>query len=261
MSAATRALCIAVVAAAVAGGSLVGAPRAGAIIGGHPAAQGQFPFMLSLQRKTADGNAPFCGAVLIAPLTALTAAQCVGGVSPSALLVRSGSLLDASGGSLTAVTEIIRYPGYDSDTEDNDIAVLHLAALGSDLVPALLPPPGEDPQSGTEVDIAGWGITQSPGAPSARLLTARMPVVGRSQCNAEYKEATGGDDAISEQMVCAGVPAGGVGSCRGDWGGPVLQGATVVGIISWSKGCAEPDLPSVNARVGSFVTWILAHLA
>lgn len=256
-----RALCIAVAVVVVACGVLVETPRAWAIVGGHPATQGEFPFMLSLERKTANGSSFSCGAVLITPLTALTAAHCVDAVSASSLLVRSGSLHRSNGGSLTAVTKVIRHPGYNSNTHDNDIAVLHLAALGSDLTPAVLPAPGEDPQGGTAVNIAGWGTTKQGGTLSANLMTVHYPVVGRKKCNDDYKEASGGDDMISDQMFCTGAPAGAKGACQGDDGGPVLSGSTVVGIISWRHSCAQPNFPDVNTRVGSFVPWILANSA
>lgn len=48
---------------------------------------------------------------------------------------------------------------------------------------------------------------------------------------------------ISEAMLCAGLPQGGVDACQGDSGGPlVVSDAGVesqVGIVSWGEGCAQ----------------------
>ena len=33
------------------------------------------------------------------------------------------------------------------------------------------------------------------------------------------------------------------------------------GIVSWSRGCAEPDLPAVYTRVSQYQTWINSHIS
>lgn len=237
--------------------SLLAAKPASAIVGGQPAKAGEFPYMLSLQRQGWNGGwSHSCGAVLVAPLTAVTAAHCVDGASASSLHIRSHSLKSASGGELTAVTKVVRHPSYNSRTIDNDIAVLHLASLATGVETALLPLPGNDPASGTMTTTAGWGTTrQGSGSISANLMRVDMPVIERATCRNDYSI---GD--ISNNMVCiGGLPEGGKGSCQGDSGGPVMDGATLVGIDSWGYGCAQPNKPDVVTRVGVFVPWILAN--
>jgi len=68
--------------------------------------------------------------------------------------------------------------------------------------------------------------------------------------------------------VCAGVPGGGCDACQGDSGGPLYQtidvarnGSTVavpviVGIVSFSKGCARAGVPGVYTRVSHYASWI-----
>ena len=60
--------------------------------------------------------------------------------------------------------------------------------------------------------------------------------------------------------VCAGTDDGGVGVCQGDSGGPVYQcidnAWTVVGLGSWSVGCARPGKPEVFTKVSEFIKWI-----
>ena len=60
-------------------------------------------------------------------------------------------------------------------------------------------------------------------------------------------------------MICSDN-SGGKGSCSGDEGGPYIcninNKAVLVGVISWSQGCADPQFPAVHARVTHVLEWI-----
>lgn len=229
-------------------GLLMTASPASAIVGGKPAAAGEFPFMLSVQRNGKHS----CGAVLLTPRTAVTTAHCVDGASPSSLKVRSGSLQTSSGGSLTAVIKVIVHPSWNSRNTDNDIALLHLGSSVSDATAVQLPAQGEDPSGGTVIQIAGWGTTGN-GAPLAKdLLKANESVVDRAKCRQTY-----GSNDITDAMFCTDNK-GSQGWCQGDEGGPIIDGKTLVGLPSriGGTGCAQAANPEVNTRVGLFVGWI-----
>jgi len=59
-------------------------------------------------------------------------------------------------------------------------------------------------------------------------------------------------------MFCAGVPAGGGhDSCQGDSGGPILDSANrQIGLVSFGRGCGEPDYPGVYSRISAVSHWI-----
>ena len=61
---------------------------------------------------------------------------------------------------------------------------------------------------------------------------------------------------MTEDMLCAGVRAGGRDSCQGDSGGPLVTSsdlnngaATLAGVVSWGFGCAEEDSLGIYAEV------------
>lgn len=57
-------------------------------------------------------------------------------------------------------------------------------------------------------------------------------------------------------MICAGVDAGGKGTCKGDGGGPLYKNGTVIGIVSHANGCARAGSSDILTNVASFRTWI-----
>jgi len=228
--------------------------NAGKIVGGRLAKDGEFPWTISLQRTSHS-----CGGSIYNERTIITAAHCVDGASASALNVRYGSLKHASGGTRIGVQKVVVHPGYSSSTIDNDIAILHTAVpitLGTNAQPIGLPEQGNDP-TGT-VTCSGWGTTREGGALPADLMAVDVPIVDRAKCNSQY-----GSGSITNNMVCAGVDAGGMDACQGDSGGPLVSGsgtsAKLVGIVSWGYGCARPNYAGVYARVGPYVNNFIAQ--
>ena len=126
---------------------LAGGRRAGRIIGGSLAAEGAFPWMVSVLKVDGSSLKPFCGGVLISSQHVLTAAHCVKGKPSSKLLVRLG---EYDFGRLTGserdhrIRSVHMHERYSSRTFNNDIAVVQLAikAKFNEFVrPICLPPP------------------------------------------------------------------------------------------------------------------------
>uniref|UniRef100_A0A3Q1K594 Peptidase S1 domain-containing protein n=1 Tax=Anabas testudineus TaxID=64144 RepID=A0A3Q1K594_ANATE len=219
------------------------------IVGGEDAPPGHWPWQVSLQ--IAGGH--FCGGSLISKQWVMSAAHCVSGTNPEGWTVVLGrqNQQDSSPNEVsTSVAEIVLHPNYDSSINDNDIALLRLATpvqFTDHIRPVCLAASGSVFNNGTVSWVTGWVSLPFPQA----LQEVEVPVVGNRQCNCLYGVFT-----VTDNMICAGVLAGGKGSCQGDSGGPMVskQGSVWIqsGIVSFGLGCARPNLPGVYTRVSHY---------
>jgi uncharacterized repeat protein (TIGR01451 family) len=238
------------------------------IVGGGPAAPGEFPWQAALL-DASNGLWWGCGGSLISPTWVATAAHCVTSgpfASPSqALNVAVGRhTVDSNEGQRIAVAEIIVHPGWNPWTYDADIALLRLAqpAILTDTVQTIPLATAADAALMAEGRLAiatGWG-TRTEGQQDFPdvLYKVTVPFVAQTAC--EFAYATTGN-TITDNMVCAGLLQGGKDACQGDSGGPLvvsddIDSYKLAGIVSWGEGCARPGLPGVYTRVANFVDWI-----
>lgn len=234
------------------------------VVGGKPAREGRWPFMVALlDAGTSDNyNAQFCGASLIGPRDVLTAAHCVAGASPSQIQVLVGTQDLENGGRRVDVSRITRHPKYNARTSDSDVAVLRLAEAVSDIAPvefitSLADEAKFAPTSRASFGM-GWGETETtPHFPSV-LYNVKVPVVDREICNSPDSY----DGRITDTMLCAGLAEGGKDTCQGDSGGPlVVKNADKafhlqVGVVSWGFGCADPDHYGIYSRMATLGAWV-----
>uniref|UniRef100_A0A3Q3JST1 Peptidase S1 domain-containing protein n=1 Tax=Monopterus albus TaxID=43700 RepID=A0A3Q3JST1_MONAL len=162
------------------------------------------------------------------------------------------------------VTRIISHPNYNSITKDNDICLLKLSSpvnFTDYILPVCLAASGSTFYNGTDTWVTGWGTIGS-GVPlpsPQNLMEVEVPVVGNRQCNCEN-----GVGSITDNMMCAGLNAGGKDSCQGDSGGPLVSKQSsrwiLAGVVSWGYGCADPNLPGVYTRVSQYENWINSQI-
>merc|ERR1719234_1369903 len=108
------------------------------------------------------------------------------------------------------ISEIINHENYNSNTVDNDFALLRMATkiewgANPHIRPACLPEYGAGDYDQWMSTVTGWGTTQSGGSVSNVLLEVDVKVISNSECNNAY----GG---ITNNMLCAADASGNGGS-------------------------------------------------
>ena len=250
------------------------------IVGGSYATDGQFPWTAFLARRGESRTMGFaCGASIISRSWVITAGHCVLDyddlytgpyVGANSFDVVTGSLtLSGSAGQRLAVAGVYPHPGYDPETNDNDIALLRLAKPTSAPEIAIIGTSAAEQaldDAGATATVIGWGTTSSGGSISDTQRYVQVPVQSNSTCADAYPPGfTDPDGFLLEyhgaNMLCAGPLAGGKDSCQGDSGGPLAVQAPdtswrLVGAVSFGYSCAEANFPGVYHRLTSSSSWV-----
>jgi len=232
--------------------------RATRIVGGERVPQHDFdnffPWVVSIGFVRDDNSIfSFCGGSLIAPDWVVTAAHCKVRVGEKVILGRRDLTTDE--GDVIDIAEVFNHPDYSPQTNDSDIALLHLVRAASQE-----PIPLGDEALGRDQDrlqVLGWGLLEEGGSGSTELIEVDVTVLANAICQVHFADT---DVRISNNMLCAGRT--GKDSCQGDSGGPGIVADPhlgvdrLVGVVSFGIGCAQPGFPGVYTRVAQFLDWI-----
>merc|ERR1712154_330188 len=238
------------------------------IVGGTEARQGAWPWAVILGRSSFGRFQVMCGGTLLDEDTILTAAHCFDQSGINMVRLGDHDITTNSDGATpvdVSVGRTIVHPGWDSNTLDNDIAIVKLSrsvSYSRNIKPACLPDSyrGRDLASllvRPDPVIVGWGSTVSGGGSQDRLRQANVPMVTQQSCASSYSSIS--RVTIGANKLCAGK--GKIDTCNGDSGGALLAnqigGAySVVGITSFGVDCARPGYPGVYTRVDRYLDWI-----
>ena len=110
-------------------------------------------------------------------------------------------------------------------------------------------------------------------------MFTKLPIISNSLCKQWYKDKNQPSQyvgptpcssslnvllatlQIDDSLMCTGLKEGGRDACKRDSGGPLSQTSqagqtSLLGVVSWGQGCAEPLYPGVYTRVTAFIPWI-----
>lgn len=229
------------------------------IIGGCKAEQSTLDWTIAVGRKgsASEFDGTFCGATLVDPNWAVTAAHCVNTstrvLSPREIELYVGTTtLDGDDGTTHQVSAIYSHPAFNNGNLVNDIALLKLSEPSTAPTARLAT---IKPGAGLNALTAGWGRTNAQATNGLDLYPREL-----RQVNVTTVSNSSCYPGLAYSQLCAGEIEGGKDSCSGDSGGPLVlksQGEdTLVGVVSYGYGCAQADHVGVYTSVASFRNWM-----
>jgi trypsin len=128
--------------------------------------------------------------------------------------VRVGSKKADAGGDVIGVAKVINHPRFSLSTLSYDFSIIKLKS-DIKLVPGVkevvaLPSENDKTAANTEVFVSGFGlINENAISTDSRLRGIVVPIVDQKVCRRSYPFL------LTDQMICAGLSAGGKDSCSG----------------------------------------------
>lgn len=238
------------------------------VVNGVLANQHEYPPQLSLQSCSGTSCSHICGAVLVSPSFAITAAHCVGN-TPSSYRLKCGAHnihTTESYRQARTPSAIVVHPQYNPNGQrpafPNDIAVIRLSQpfnIDSTCTPAVLPTATSGDFGNRAGVITGWGRLYGGGTLPSRLKEGPVTIMSTTNC-----ANTWGTTVSSTIHICVTDSNGVYGACNGDSGGPAhvtSSDGTIVGLASFvANGCLV-QYPSVYVRISNYRNWIDSTIA
>ncbi|XP_073846561.1 trypsin eta-like [Musca autumnalis] len=227
------------------------------IVGGREVDIAKHPYLVSIRYRSTANDAYIheCAGVIYSERVVLTGAQCVVDIQPEqkVMIVAGANTRLGYDGMPYPALKWVHHASYNEWTVDNDIAIIIIDDVFDFSHPLIKPIQIREtrPANGKLVTVTGWGYQEESGPSTKTLEEVEVPVVSNEQCTSLH-----GAGEITERMICAGNLSGGKDSCHGDTGGPLVYNSELVGLVSWGRGCARPNLPGVYTYVPSLKQWV-----
>lgn len=242
--------------------ALAAATPSSRIVGGEEADAGAWPWQVALFRYGKFR----CGATIIGPKTAITAAHCLGGYNEN-FHVRAGThRRNANCSANECIQQVVRnatiHPDYDSSGKlgyPNDIAVITWRDAIEEVEGLLNVKYINRTRRVDEIAkncyITGWGKLSASVDSPLRLHEAKIDPITKARCLKDWKQINDGHLCLLDlhHMRTSG--------CSGDSGGPLVCEFSpgvweLAGVTSWGSATCDPTKPSVYSRISYFNDWI-----
>jgi secreted trypsin-like serine protease len=272
---ATAALATTAALAAAAPATAAAAPTAHtSIIGGHVASIAEFPSIAYIEFGDATGIYSCTGSV-VSPRVVLTAGHCVENVESNSLVPAHGYAVATGVGNIARipptnvsdVSQVLLYPGFRPTQLTGDAGLLILSAPVS--APPLPLASGADAAllgAGTQLSIAGWGLTnpfqlEGPTRLRAGTTTVQSPEYCQQRTKGYYRSYS-----ADAQLCAVDRSSRSTRGCYGDSGGPAIahrpDGTAVeIGVASSVKPGCIAGFPTVFTRADQINSWVASWIA
>ncbi|XP_063828926.1 collagenase-like [Ostrinia nubilalis] len=236
----------------------------GRIIGGVPVNVGAHPYLGGLIITLVDGRTSICGASLLRPRKALTAAHCWwdGRAQARLFTVVYGSERLFVGGTRVSTSDVEIHASFNPVTYANDIAIItHPYVEYTAYIQPIQPASGSLTYADTWATAVGYGRSSNEvmSVENSDKRQVMLHVMTNANCRLTWATVM-----IGNGVLCTSS-AGGMSVCAGDSGGPLVIGAgadrTLIGIVSFGAdaGCSF-GFPAAHTRVTAYSAWIDARL-
>ena len=240
------------------------------IIGGLGAIEGSFPWLAAMSAEI--NGRPFASAALISQGYAITNLANIyyipeGGEIWLAFAQDDWNYNQEHTQHFKAAN-VFGHPEFESNTYKHDIALIEIDGYVhlNDLVSPICLPESrvnydsessiDNPEGSTMLFVAGWGSQIEGGGISQDLNYAVVKPINLEVCQHWYSQY----GQVESTQMCAGYEDGGVDTCTGDGGSPLMSNVggrwELNGLASWGVGCAQAGFPTVYTDVTAYLDLI-----
>lgn len=225
------------------------APASNRIVGGQEAEEGAAPYQVSIQTTWRTN---ICGGAILSDRWIVTAGHCALDFSLEDLRIIVGTNERLVPGQILFPDQAIVHSMYDIPAMyANDIGLFHVNdSIVFNERTQIVELGTENPPTGANVTMTGWGSPELNWPPMERLQTINLTIIDHAECKAAWD----GNEGVDIGHICTFTKEG-EGACNGDSGGPVMWEGKLVGVVNWGAPCAVGK-PDMHASTVYYRDWI-----
>lgn len=226
------------------------------VVGGGEVSDSEHPWAVNILYNSSKGLVQYCGGTLLENGWVLTAAHCL---ETNARKLEFSVYLAEKLGRKSFRSLITlknnKYSGGSIPSFDVGLVKINISTQNmKHTVPACIP--SDSNIEGRKAKLFGWGLQHEEywnSTSSKSMKEISVKIIKNSECFFARNQFARFEE---DNMVCAGQIQSGVDACKGDSGGGLMVGRSVVGVVSWGLGCGRTNRPTVYSRVSASYSWI-----